>query len=1338
MKLLLSIIIFCYLINFNLRAQLVSVPYTNGFETPLEISEWTHYSLAGTDDWVVGNPSNFGSVNTNAWVTSLNSNCALNSTRCIETPDFDFSNLNGNKVLSFYQQRLGSNCHYYLEYSTNLGVSWQLLDDVGAPKLSWQGSSGWTGNFFGSMFKSAIRINFLEGNINVRFRFRFISQGNTSRGWIIDDFSILDEFINVNPSVGQAIEGLTPFFSQFTISNSFNYITPYNVPTLFKNSFYLSTDNNFDNTDVFLGNVNITSGTTIQNWNNTFNLPQGLLAGDYYIVTRLDTLNILEENIENDNISFTLLRLKESIPVNYIDNFDSVTDTWNKVGYVNDTTWRLGDPNNWHIENSHSLPNSWFSWRQLIAPSPPDLESPFINLTTSSNNSICFWYNHSGFSDGYFYLKLPDLMGSTIGVPTFNNPANRIQIPTTRRYGWDCYCKDISQWDNQQSTKFRLEAWGDVLPISTGQSSIDDIYIGTKKPDVSIESNSLDRFTNSQTSIHSLDYILYNSGLSTLPVTQTDFYWSIDSVLDSSDEFLISVNEPELLDTTFINRSVTFIKPTLTPGKYYVLWITDASNLVDEMREYNNEGSIVIRQNQIENLPYSNDFETQIDGWRHDATLGHDDWQWDSPNGVQISQAFSGQKGFVTNGGGDTVSKHSRSHLYSPIFDLSQLTTPVLEFDLFAMFYHIDFGYTYWPYNLGNIMYSVDGGCNWQVLEPQNKSFKRMYSIIEFDDIVGFDEFLSSNTLDGDLLYGKNQPSFMAEWDYQSRRYDDNSHYVIDLSFLAGLPNVQFMFVYANENAPMEGLLLDNFSIKEHQTDLCITTNKKILAASGDKKIRTFFHVQNQGNYIVPETQLTVYSSIDSLLDASDILITSRIIDTLRPYEKQLVVLNENSPLNFGNYHYLLCNIDANNNVYENNELNNVHVFDFAMDSCFYFNYPIQFNFEEKFIDGWSWDHDSTGFYHGHTFRTQKVISDPVYGSNNGEWFMDPLDKSGYNIQLANYPTFHLYSPTFDFSLLYNINLSFDMMCITGTSSIEGGNLSYSIDGGITWIVLFNQDQNAINWYNTSSISELMGQPGWIFINNWQNCQFNLSFLAGQSNVQFKFSYKGKTKYNSPGAQGFKMDNFILNGTSVDLLTQNNTTIVEATLTNQTISVNYQLETIAAYNFDTLKTGFYWSENPNFDGNDLFIGEFQESLITPNFSGTISKSLNYPFPILQNTYYLFHILDHEHSINEINENNNLGMTEVHFDNTNLGFDEFNFIQSIKTNNNGYEIYFNKGEILEVDLLNMLGQKISSQNVNPETGFLLLQPKGISTGTYLLKINSDRKTSIIRLFFQSNN
>lgn len=1302
------------------------------------MSEWTHYALNGTDDWVAGTPLNFGSPNSNAWVTTLNGACALSSIRCLETPDFDLSDLSANKILSFNQKRSGSNCTYQLQYSINGGITWQLLDNATMPRANWQGSSGWTGNAV-SQQRSALRLSFLQGNATVRLRFLFSSGINASRGWMIDDFSIQNEYINVTPSQGDTIN-ITPYFTNFTIVNSFFFTNPYQNSTNFRNAFYLSANNSFEYSDTYLGNVNFSTSGNLSNWSNSFALPPGLPAGDYFIITRLDTLNDLQENNETDNISFTVLRLAPPVLTDYLDDFDTDSGRWKKVAYPLHSTWLVGDPDGWHNEDAHTLPNAWFSGEDVPNNSlPQEIESPFLNLTATDDNAICFWYKHSG--DSWFIpdfsLSLPDIMTTEIGPPVYLNSANVIPIRLPRRYGWDCYCYDLSAYDNQLSTKFRIRASGNLTPFTISQAVVDDIYIGTKKPDVSIENETPARFTSTQSAVDTLDYILFNSGLQTLPSTVTRFYWSADNILDPADILLSTVNEPAIADTSFLRRSVVITKPVLTPSIFYIIWVTDAADEVAEMRETNNSGAIEIHQENITALPYYNDFESEANGWRHNSTLGNDDWQWSVASGTQIPTAFSGEKAFITNAGGDTVSRHSRSHLYTPVFDLGQLTHPVMEFDLMAMFYHPSANYVYWPFNMGNIMYSTNGGADWITLEPQNKSFRRMYTRIEFSSIGGTDLIPSNSSSAhyGSLLYGKNQPIFRPEYDYQSRNYDDNYHYAVDLSFLQG-ETVQFMFVYANENSPMEGMLIDNFAIREHLTDLYIPTDKKLLAAAGDRKIRTYFHVRNKEKYIAPETRLGVYCSVDSLLDASDFLVTTRNIDSLGPFEKQLVVINNNAPDNFGSYNYLLCKTDLEDEVAESDEQNNVHVFELAMDSCSQFQYPLHFQFEEEYIDGWSWDHDSTGVYHDHTFRTRRVLVDPVFGSSNGEWFLDPLDQSGFNMPLYLYPTYHIYSPAFDLSGNANVTLSFDILCITSIQLYEGANLSYSIDGGLTWTVMdYSQDPNPVNWYNQVSLSELQGQPGWHFQNDWLSCAYDASFLAGQSNVHFRFTYKGKHRVHYPGPQGFRMDNFRISGASADLATNDNNQVINATPSIPVIDVSYQVTNTSSLTLYPTTTGFYWSTDTILDTGDVFITELDEDPIPPMYSGVSETSLSYPMPVLQNTYYLFHKLDNNLSVNESNEANNSGRTIVQFDMTQVGLKEQSLISGLKRVGDAYELSLEPDQQVNLQFLTLQGQVLCSADTETTggAGLIRIEPGALASGAYLIRATIDGDSFIVRIF-----
>ena len=88
---------------------------------------------------------------------------------------------------------------------------------------------------------------------------------------------------------------------------------------------------------------------------------------------------------------------------------------------------------------------------------------------------------------------------------------------------------------------------------------------------------------------------------------------------------------------------------------------------------------VVTYDTTVSNFPYSEDFETNHGNW---FTLGKNtDWVWGEPQKSVISSAASGTKAWITQATGN-YSDAQLSYLYSPCFNLSAVTTPVLAFAL--------------------------------------------------------------------------------------------------------------------------------------------------------------------------------------------------------------------------------------------------------------------------------------------------------------------------------------------------------------------------------------------------------------------------------------------------------------------------------------------------------------------------------------------------------------------------------------------------------------------------------------------------------------------------------
>jgi hypothetical protein len=115
--------------------------------------------------------------------------------------------------------------------------------------------------------------------------------------------------------------------------------------------------------------------------------------------------------------------------------------------------------------------------------------------------------------------------------------------------------------------------------------------------------------------------------------------------------------------------------------------------------------------------------------------------------------------------------------------------------------------------------------------------------------------------------------------------------------------------------------------------------------------------------------------------------------------------------------------------------------------------------------------------------------------------------------EYSNNETAYLYTPCFDFSLLAEPEMQFAINYNT-ESCCDYAYMEYSTDSGATWQILGSSSDSA--WYSTSD--------GWAGNSNgWVLAYHDLSSLAGQPNVKFRFVFYSDGSVTNPGVM---IDNF--------------------------------------------------------------------------------------------------------------------------------------------------------------------------------------------------------------------
>ncbi|HET9057798.1 MAG TPA: S8 family serine peptidase [Chitinophagaceae bacterium] len=122
----------------------------------------------------------------------------------------------------------------------------------------------------------------------------------------------------------------------------------------------------------------------------------------------------------------------------------------------------------------------------------------------------------------------------------------------------------------------------------------------------------------------------------------------------------------------------TFTTPAnlSTPGTYYVdTWVKNPSDdfpLNDSITNIK-----LVNDYVVKTFPYYEGFESSSGYWHTEP--GTSSWEWGTPANVIINSAANGTKAWVTNLD-SKYNDNELSYLYSPCFDLSSLTQPVLSF----------------------------------------------------------------------------------------------------------------------------------------------------------------------------------------------------------------------------------------------------------------------------------------------------------------------------------------------------------------------------------------------------------------------------------------------------------------------------------------------------------------------------------------------------------------------------------------------------------------------------------------------------------------------------------
>ena len=1055
--------------NLSLNSQLIP-PYNQNFETnPVG---WDPNPLHITKFWRIGLPDAEGHEIPNSGNNAFNiefpeSDVSIAHLNLLVTPSFNLSQMPEELFLSFYQI-------YYYEYHTNIvieystdDINWQTLYNVNAQKTNWPrpdyvGEDGRTYVYTSqgidpvtSYSYCAHSLQFLEGNSSVRFRFKFNTPSYYEHLYSLDDYSIdvcktnievLDNPVTINlTNKNQAINFSVPVR---IIRYNDNFL-------LHPIYFYLSEDKVIDSSDIFLRKdewqMDYSGNIRLLLFNGLY-LPQNVQEDSYYILFYIEPNNEFHEIDYSDNTGSVRLNYFEcnNIPFN-----DPITDSsnhfYNPVEY-NSGTWKKGIP---PTELMSDPPTGEECWYQIIS---DDFHT--YDERTLYSHSLEFSYDTTHIYCTFRFLNRSD---DLFFIKNVNNMVTEtIKLYKTFSTEWNFGIVDITNLRDQI-----LPRIGFYSPNSQPNflaKAIDDIYIGPAKPDLIILSN-LNNTTSLYSDGDSLYYYLANVGPLKANPSVSKFYFSLDSIWDEEDSLIAEITEPEIPDSITLFRKFAYNKPVVT-NTYYIIYFLDFGNEIDEIWEVNNFGVIKINGVPKYNSSYFQDFEGNTDGWSIVNLLDSDGINYS--NAYEYSWVYDypswGERSIIYDA---NVSGSYVSYIYSPIFDLSSFIQPVMSFDGYIDSYY------------EGIEYSSDGGATWHLLVPVDNSFEYIHSTYYNDHFIPSTE------------------SILFDINSKFRTYRVS----FDLSQLE-VSNIQLRFHLEDTYWFPNLFILDNFKMGEGRKKAIIFFLSAFDIPSKYKNFVFESEVRNLGPINIDSLNLCYYLSIDSIIDASDTLVSQTICYNIMPGTK----LYHEDSVRFDlidGFNYCIETIDDFLNLADTT----THRIYPEIISTF----PFTESFDSYHTKGWySYSDDPE-------FRIRLEPQTP--STDSSYWWI--TDKLPY---YAN-PTCFLESPVFDFSELDSVYLAFSLRCRGTYSNNVGGNLMYSLNGGNTWSLLGTYyDTLGFDWYTVPGGYSYRPDPLWADGEVYRQRAYNAtSLLAGESHVKFRFS----NNYNSSSTgRAFILDNF--------------------------------------------------------------------------------------------------------------------------------------------------------------------------------------------------------------------
>ncbi|MGD9494529.1 MAG: T9SS type A sorting domain-containing protein [Bacteroidales bacterium] len=528
----------------------------------------------------------------------------------------------------------------------------------------------------------------------------------------------------------------------------------------------------------------------------------------------------------------------------------------------------------------------------------------------------------------------------------------------------------------------------------------------------------------------------------------------------SSPENLPAISSGDTITYSFTNSA-----DLSTPGLYN--FQVQINPLSDENPNNNIDSVLISSLTTINIFPYVESFESGTGSWNSGGI--NNSWQLGEPENTVIDTASAGLNCWVTNLTG-THNLNELSYVQSPCFDLSSMSDPWLEMDVW---YESEGGW-----DGAQVQYSSDGGNTWQTLGAYGDA--NWYNDYDIDGIAN------------------NAPGWTGADVNGSNGWITMQHSMFNLTNYSGI-RLRVLFGAGSFNND-EGFAFDNIRISDRGNDveISIITAPESNCGLGINVVS--FDAINHGTVTV--TSLPVRISADG----GATWVNDTIATNITSGTTTNVTTNQTFDFSAAGPHTIIVKSMLPLDLNTANDSAAKTIISQPLISAYpYFD-------DAESIQVWSTQDTlwTKGVPAGTTINTAFSGSNAYATCNQGPF--------------SGTPTSIIESPCFDMTNMSLPHVEFKYFANSDTL-FDGTTFQYSTDG-ITWNNIGNAG-DTLNWYNCehiSALATLADSTGWTgeSQSTWKLARHNLSMLTGQPWVRFRFVFSAM----NGGNDGFAFDDF--------------------------------------------------------------------------------------------------------------------------------------------------------------------------------------------------------------------